>query len=183
MDTVIKNWLHRIDENTAAFQKEFGHLSNEQLNWTPNSVTWSIAQNIAHLIVINDTYLPVINEVRSGSYKLGWMSKLGFLVRFFGKMILGSVKADRKKKIKTFSILEPSKTEITDDILARFAAHQSDLKKLIRESKDLLEKGQIIASPANKNIVYKLEAAFEIIITHETRHLEQAKEVLALMEK
>jgi hypothetical protein len=183
MDTIIKNWLHKIDENTAAFQKEFGQLSNEQLNWTPNPKTWSIAQNIEHLIVINDTYLLVIKEVRAGDYKLGWMSKVGFLVRFFGKMILGSVKADRKKKIKTFPLWEPSKTEIKDDILARFTAHQSDLKKLIADSKDLLEKGQVIASPASKKIVYKLEAAFEIIVTHETRHFEQAKEVLALMEK
>ena len=181
MDTVIENWLHEIDKNTAAFQKEFGHLSNEQLNWKPNSETWSIAQNIEHLIVINDTYFPVIKSVRSENYKLGWMSKVGFLVRFFGNMILGIVSANRKKKIKTFPIWEPSKTEIKEDILARFAAHQSDLKKLIVDSKDLLEKGQVIASPASKKIVYKLEAAFDIIITHEMRHLEQAKEVLALM--
>ncbi len=32
-------------------------------------------------------------------------------------------------------------------------------------------------SPANPNIVYTLEKAFEIIVMHEIRHLEQAKRV------
>ncbi len=56
--------------------------------------------------------------------------------------------------------------------------HQSNLKELIESSKDLVEAGVVISSPANKNIVYKLEKAFDIIIIHEQRHLEQAKEVL-----
>jgi hypothetical protein len=31
--------------------------------------------------------------------------------------------------------------------------------------------------------VYKLEKAFEIIVTHEQRHFQQAKEVLDLLKK
>jgi hypothetical protein len=41
-----------------------------------------------------------------------------------------------------------------------------------------VENGTIISSPANKNIEYKLETAFDIIVAHEKRHLEQAREVL-----
>jgi hypothetical protein len=52
--------------------------------------------------------------------------------------------------------------------------------KKIEEAKELVAKGTVIASPANKNIVYKLETAFDIIVSHEQRHLEQAKEVLVL---
>jgi hypothetical protein len=46
-----------------------------------------------------------------------------------------------------------------------------------------LEKGTVISSPANKYIVYKLETAFDIIVAHEERHLEQAKEVLSVLRK
>ena len=73
--------------------------------------------------------------------------------------------------------------KIPNGILDRFKEHQSDLKKIIENSKDLVEKGRIISSPANKNIIYKLEIAFEIIVTHEKRHFEQSKEVLRLMKK
>ena len=119
--------------------------------------------------------------MREGKYKTPFTAKLGFMVNFLGKMILDAVHPDRKKKMKTFPIWEPAKSEIGGDILTRFEKHQNELKDLIIGCKDLLEKGVVISSPANKNIVYKLETAFDIITTHEQRHLEQARELLFKM--
>jgi hypothetical protein len=174
-----ERWTDKIDQTTKAFKDSFGKLPAEELNRKPNAQTWSIAQNIDHLIIINQSYYPVINALRQGNYKLPFIGKIGFMVKFLGKMILDAVQPDRSKKMKTFPIWEPSKSEISADILGRFEKHQEELKKLISGSKDLLEQGVVISSPANKNIVYKLETAFDIIVTHEQRHLEQAKEVLA----
>ena len=179
----MKNWSEEIDKTTHNFIETFSGLNIDQLNWKPNSQTWSIAQNIDHLIVINKTYFPVIESIRKGTYKIPFISKLGFIVSFFEKIVLKSVQPDRNKKIKTFSIWEPSKSEIPNGILDRFKEHQVELKKMIKNSRDLVEKGTIISSPANKNIVYKLEIAFEIIVTHEKRHFEQSKEGLKLMRK
>jgi hypothetical protein len=131
--------------------------------------------------VINKTYFPIFEQISAGNYKLPWLSRFGFLVNFFGRIILDSVQPDRKKHMKTFPLWEPSQSEIGADILLRFEAHQEELKKLIENSSDLLDKNTIICSPANKNIVYKLETAFDIIVAHERRHFEQAKEMLALM--
>ena len=105
------------------------------------------------------------------------------MVDFFGKIILKSVLPDRKRKMKTFPKWEPSYSRINGDILQQFEHHQGELKSLIESSKDLIEKGAVISSPANKNIVYSLKSAFDIIVTHEFRHLEQAKEVNALRMK
>ena len=172
-------YVNKIDSVTNSFKEKFGNLSAEQLNWKPNEQIWSIGQNIDHLIVINETYYPIIKSVRQGTYRLPFMGRIGFMINFFGKFILNSVEPTRKKKIKTFPIWEPTKSNISPDILTRFEKHQEELKQMISGSKDLLEKGVVISSPANKNIVYKLGAAFDIIVTHEQRHLEQAKEVLA----
>jgi hypothetical protein len=103
-------------------------------------------------------------------------------VRFFGKVIPDSVQPDRRKKMKTFPIWQPSQSEIAADILQQFENHQEQLKNLIESSSDLLDQRAIISSPANKNIVYTLETAFDIIVTHERRHFEQAKEVLATLQ-
>lgn len=179
----MTNWSKQLDETTENFNEFFGGLNVEQLNWKPNPQTWSIAQNIDHLIVINNTYFPVIESIRKGTYKTPFISKLSFIVSFFGKTVLNAVQHDRKKKIKTFPIWEPSKSEIPTGILDRFKEHQSELKKMIENSRDLVEMGTIISSPANKNIVYKLATAFEIIVTHEKRHFEQSKEVMQLLKK
>ena len=179
----MKNWSKQIEENTQNFVDTFGGLSMEQLNWKPNANTWSIAQNIEHLIVINKTYFPIIESIRNGKYKKPFIAKFGFIVAFFGKTILQAVQPDRKKKMKTFSIWEPSKSAIPEGILDRFKAHQSELQQIIENSRDLIEKGTIISSPANKNLVYKLETAFDIIVTHEQRHFQQSKETYQLMIK
>lgn len=178
----MKNWSVQIEKNTQNFVEAFGDLSIEQLNWKPGSGMWSIAQNIDHLIVINESYFPVIDSLQKGTYKTPFMGKFGFLVSFFGKSILKAVQPDRKKKMKTFSIWEPEKSEIPIGILDRFKTHQSELKTRIENSKDLVERGTIISSPANKNIVYKLEKAFDIIVTHEQRHFEQSKEIYEMMQ-
>ncbi len=175
-------WTSQIDQTTNNdFKKTFGQLTADQLNWKPNPQTWSIGQNIDHLIVTNETYYPVIKQVREGNYTLPFMGKLGFMVNFFGKLILNAVGSDRKRKSKTFPIWEPAKSNEPADILNKFEKHQGELKQLISGSADLIEKGTIISSPANKNIVYKLDMAYNIITAHEQRHLIQAKEVLALM--
>ena len=174
-----QSWTSQIDQNTSDFKAAFAQLSADQLNWKPNPDTWSIGQNIDHLIVINKTYFPVIAEVRAGTYKASWVAKIGFLVKFLGNMILKSVQPTTTRKIKTFPIWEPAKSNIPADILQKFEAHQQELKALISNSADLLDKGTVISSPANANIVYKLDRAFDIIVTHEQRHLQQAKQVMA----
>lgn len=169
--------LAQIDQTTEAFQKAFGALSPEVLNRKPNAQTWSIAQCIDHIMVINLTYLPIIQQLRDGTYKLPWHARFPGLVRFFGNFVLQSVHPDRRKKIKTFPIWEPSQSDLPADILTRFTRHQEELKNLITNSHDLLSRGTVITSPASRMIVYKLETAFEIIVTHEVRHLNQALEL------
>jgi len=172
-----KTWLAEIDRTTGDFQKAFGALSAEDLNRKPNARTWSIAQCIDHIMVINGTYFPVIRQLREGTYRVPWHGRFPFLTRYFGNFVLKSVLPDRKKKIKTFPIWEPSQSDLPADILVRFARHQAELKDLIQTSEDLVARGAVIASPASRMIVYPLETAFEIILTHERRHLNQALEI------
>jgi hypothetical protein len=172
--------LARIDEMTETFENTFGNLDEAKLNWKPNPQAWSIAQNINHLIVVGESYYPTFEALKKGTYKPPFTARLGFLVSWFGKIVLGAVQPDRRKKMKTFPIWEPNQSEISGDILADFQKFQSVLKGHVVDLASLAQSGAVISSPANRHIVYKLETAFEIIITHEQRHLEQAKEVLRL---
>jgi hypothetical protein len=178
-----EKWTSKIDFLTENFIELFHDLSEEQLNQKPNESSWSIAQNMEHLIRINESYFPIIESIHAGNYKVPFIGKAGFMVNFFGNMILKSVQPDRKKKTKTFAIWEPRKNTVITHILSKFYTHQSELKQTILNCRDLLEKGTVISSPANKYIVYKLETAFDIIVAHEERHLEQAKEVLSVLRK
>ncbi len=177
----IEQLLSEIDKVTEDFTESFSSLTREQLNRKPGLQTWSIAQIIDHIITVNESYYPVLKSVREGTYKLPLISRVGPIVSFFGKLVLKGVQPDRKRKVKTFPIWEPEGSNIPDGIIGRFKKNQTELKALIKDSADLIEKGTIISSPANRNIVYKLATAFDIIVTHEQRHYNQAVEVKELL--
>lgn len=173
-----QKWTSQIDQITADFQQSFGGLTKEELNRQPHPGQWSIAQNMDHLIVVNSTYFTVVDNIRKGTYQVPFIGKLNFMVSFIGKLILNAVQPEAKRKTKTLPIWEPTQSNIESDILDRFAKHQEDLKKLMEGCADLLEKKTVISSPANRNVVYRLDTAFDIIVAHERRHLQQAKSTL-----
>lgn len=173
----MNRWSGQIDKITEDFLGSFSHLSQEQLNWKPNAETWSIAENIDHLIILNETYYPILEELKKGTYELPFIARFGFAVSFFGKMILKSVDPERKKKMKTFAIWEPGESDLSKHILSQFEEHQIELKNQINDVEYLISKNTVISSPVNRNIVYKLETAFDIIVMHEERHYKQASDV------
>jgi len=174
-------WTVALDDITAQMRIAFQNLTNEELNWKPNPDIWSIAQNIEHIIVVNETYYPILNALEKRNYKISLIGKIGLLVSFFEKIVLNAVAPNRAKKMKTFLIWEPNNSRINDDILRRFYKHQDELKRKIEDADVFVKEGTVIASPANKYIVYRLEIAFDIIIAHESRHLIQANQVLKLI--
>ena len=179
----MNRWTEEIDKITGRFLNSFSILSEDELNWKPSPEVWSIAQNMDHLITLNETYFPVFAHLKSGSNSLPFIAKFGFAVNFFGKMILKSVQPENRKKMKTFSVWEPKQSNFSKNILNQFEEHQTRLKEEISEIIYLIKKNVVISSPANKNIVYKLETALDIIIAHEKRHFQQASEVYELLKK
>ena len=178
---MAQKWIEQLDDLTIKFNDEFEGLSNPELNWKPDDDTWSIGQVIDHVIVVAQSYESTFRELEAGTYKAPFIARIGFLVNMMGKTILGGSGPDRKRKIRTFPVWEPSQSDIGEDIWARFDKIQLQLQEWIGGCGDLVGQGIVISSPANRKIVYKLETAFDIIVAHEHRHLEQAREVLSLM--
>lgn len=178
---LISEWKSEIKNITEDYKDAFGKLSAEELNWKPNSITWSIGHNIDHVIRINESYFPILKQLKDGNYHTSILGKFPFVTSLLGNFVLKAVAPDRRKKTKTFTIWEPSESHIDKDIISKFEKHQHELIHQMEQSEYLIKKRTVISSPANKNIVYTLEKAFEIIITHEKRHYNQASELLVLM--
>jgi hypothetical protein len=181
MNTAIQDWIQRIDAVTQEFKERFADLNADELNRKPDPGSWSIAENLQHLITVNESYFPVFTKLQEGSYKPPFIARISFLVNAMGKMILKSVEPSRQKKLKTFAIWEPVQGGINGDILNRFSRHQAALKDWILKLEGNIGQGSIIASPANQSIVYKLGTAIDIIVTHEQRHLNQSIEAFDII--
>lgn len=177
----MQTWFDKIETLTGEFKERFGDLPVDELNRKPNGQTWSIAENMQHLITVNESYFPIVEQLQAGKYKPPFLSRIAFLVKFMGNAFLKGVDPARRNKMKTFPMWEPVEVQMHNDIVADFTRHQSKLKKQISTAAPFLEKGAIISSPANRNIVYTLEKAFDIIVAHEERHLNQAIEAFEVI--
>ncbi|WP_215222766.1 DinB family protein [Echinicola shivajiensis] len=180
MESKIKDWQERIEENTQVFLSSFGGLSPEQSSYKPAPDVWSIEENIQHLIVINQSYFPIFQKLEEGTYEKPFIGNFSFLTKLLGNTILKSVSPENPKKLKTIPIWAPNKYPDRDAgaLMNKFVDHQKELSQWIGKLGPYLEKGQIIHSPANKLIAYPLSTALEIIVIHEKRHFNQAKKVL-----
>ncbi len=180
MSRQTESWLQQIDDATNLFKNDFADLTEEQMNWKPSPDVWSIAQVIEHIAMTNISYFAPIEKLKEGNYTLPLTAKIPFLVRQFGNIIYKSVNRNNKKKVKTMPIWKPVSSSISGDIIGKFSGHQAELKNVISSCEDLLNKGTLISSPANRFIVYKLERAFDIIVEHEFRHYGQAQQIKLL---
>lgn len=167
-----------IDSVSLEVENTFSNLSSEELNKKPSPDSWSIGQVLHHMIVINESYPIVVQNVRNDFYKAGWLGSRKMITDFWFNMIYKSIHPNNRKKSKTQTIWEPSESDVDADIVKQFLDQQERLKKLMDDCIDLVQSNTVIHSPAAKFITYTIGDAFKIITVHEQRHLIQAKEVL-----
>lgn len=173
---LIQEWCDEIDIITKLVLESYGNIPNEKLNLKGNGGSWSIAENLKHIIVVNSSYFPLINRLLKSSEPKSrqWMKKI--IAKMVGPWLLKKVSRNRKDKIKTFSIWEPGDVNDATDIIRSFKEQQEQVKTYIKRSISLLESECIISSPANSAIMYRLEDAYRILIEHEWRHIHQINE-------
>ncbi len=176
LDGILQT-LYRMN---GEYEKEFRPLSSEQLNWKPDSVSWSVGQCIDHVITTNRSYFGIFESLIAGTKPFNFWEKIPFLPSFFGKMLISSTKPVVDKKFRTVPGFEPSKSGIPANILNTFFETQKELIDWIEKSDAFDHEKTIITSPATKVITYSLRDLCVILSGHEERHLNQARNVMKL---
>lgn len=159
-------------------RETFGDLSNEQLNWKPNSDQWSVGQCFDHLIKINSTYFPQFESIIKDPRKQKFWEKYSPLSGFFGNLLFKNLSPESERKLKAPKVARPSASNISPNIIEDFVRHQAELIDKIRQTENLDTKKIIITSPFIKAITYSLYDGYRIIYTHERRHFNQAKRLI-----
>lgn len=178
----MSNQVNGLISNARIISDEvrevFGDLSAEQLNWKPNDSEWSVGQCFEHLITTNDLYLANIQKVADGTHVNNWFSVIPLFPDLVGQQLKKAVSPDSPKKIKTFSIFEPSFSDISEGIIGDFGKNQERLISLMEAVKDRDLRKIKIVTPLSDAVNVRLSDAFEVIVMHERRHFNQAKRVL-----
>ena len=178
----MEHWINDIEKVTSTVQQKLGNLSEDELNWKPNPKSWSVAQVLDHVMLINESYFEVMTKLRSGTLNLPFFYRFEIFPGLFGAFLKKAVDPETSTKLKTLKIWIPEESVHSPEIVEQFIKHQEKLKLYIHKLEDHVAKGAVAHSPINRNLVLKIDAMIDILISHEKRHLKQMKEVLGLMQ-
>jgi hypothetical protein len=170
----IVNGLSRVSDDVNA---SFAKLSAEQLNWKPSPESWSVGQCLDHLITTNRSYHQGFDEVINGSRVTRFMERLPVLPGLFGNLLVKSLDPDATRKLKAPGAFQASSSAIPVTIISDFMSQQDETIRRMKACESMQTEKIIITSPALSLITYSLMDAFKILLTHERRHVKQAKNV------
>lgn len=168
-----------LDEAIA----EFKDLSEEQLYWNPDRNSWSIAQCLAHLNAFHRFYVPVFEErIKNSRFQEAeeffQSSPLGNST--YMKVRLGKLK-NVKRKLKSPKDYNPliNKNLKTENVLEDFEKYQSYLIDLIERAKSINIRKTKMSFSKRPIVRLRIGDAFQYIVYHGERHIEQAKRIKA----
>lgn len=162
---------------TEEARASFEGLSAEQLNWKPGADRWSVGQCLDHLVTTNATYFPGFEAVLKGEHRSTVWERLPLLPAFWGTMLRRAVAPESPRKFKAPKIFQPASSSVDGEILRRFVDQQEQVIRYMETTagRDLEEIK--ITSPISRLVTYSLLDAYRILVTHERRHLLQARRV------
>jgi len=157
-------------------QSVFGTLDERQLNWRPDTTRWSVAQCFDHLLNANREMFQAIDAAMDASQPQTLWQRLPLLPRLFGRLLITSQMPEAARKFSAPPAIVPAASAIDPGIVDRFVAHQHEAAARIRslEGRDVT---RIMVSPFVSFITYSVLDGCRLIVTHEARHVEQARRV------
>ena len=173
-EAFIKKILQKGKEAKDKVKSEFSNISLEQLNWKPSHEAWSIAQCLDHLVVSHNSYFPDLKKITSGTYKMSFWERYSPFSGAWGGILKDQLQEQVRRKMRAPKIIQPSSSKMNIELLENYHKNLDIFLEYISNCRDIDIDKIIINSPTISMVTYSLRDAFQFLIQHEHRHINQA---------
>ena len=172
-------WATRLSFELGGLDQEaqtlVAGLTEEQLNWQPAVGSWSVGQCLEHLCILNEAYLAAMSVALEGKADVpveqimpGWFS--GWFLKSFVEPSPNTKKVGAPRKIRPGS-------RVSTAVIERFLASNKTCRELIVRARSKDVNRIRFRNPLVPILRFTVGMGFEIIASHEQRHLLQAERV------
>lgn len=158
-------------------------LSETQGRWRPRPGAWSVAECVAHVAVLNRTYLGALDRViaraRADGRRARGPMHLGWFGRAFTRAMGPVTGRGLGRKLPAPAAYAPPSGVSLAAALGDFREVQAAMIARIRKADGLDLSRILMKSPAWPMLRFSLLTGFAALAAHERRHLAQARRVTA----
>ncbi len=152
-------------------------LSEELLSWRPRPDSWSIAQNLAHLRITTEVFLPVVDSALEASRKLKLYGEGPYNLSLLGRIMVWRMESRPILKMQAPEPLRPRLLSCPALELEHFLLAQTALRRRIADAAGLDLTAMRFRSPVASSFRVNLLEFFSVLNAHSRRHLRQASRV------
>lgn len=178
-EQVQPHWPNRLIAELSNSDQSFTALalglSEPQLNWQPDSSSWGIGQILDHLRITNESYLPPLSAALSNApHSPVEEIHPGFFGAFFLRKFVEP--STETKPVPAPGKIKPH-SRVGTEVLALFLSINESTRHLIIRARDANVNRIRFWNPIVPGIRFTVGTGFQIIASHERRHLLQAERV------
>lgn len=168
----------RIRTILETVEREFRPLTNEQLNWKPNTKRWSITQCLQHLNLAERFYIRNIQK-KVDDLGLVQFSPTDQSLRssLVSKLLRRSIDPNTKLKLPTASFMKPRNDLSAGDVMKQFIELQQLLHDLLDKATYLDWNEEKLMTLFGNWLKINVGDAFLMLVAHSERHINQALRV------
>lgn len=169
----INQLLQNGKEAKEKVSLNFSDISLEQLNWQPAPTSWSIAQCLSHLVISHQEYFADLKKITEGNYKMNFWEKYSPFTNICGRIMRDQLQEQVKRKMIAPKKIQPA-GNASPEFIEQYHKSLDLFLDYISNCRSIDIDKTIITSPILSIVTYSLRDAFQFLITHEHRHINQA---------
>lgn len=176
-EDLVETVIAQAQVNAAEARSVVDGLNEAQMNWKPAPDKWSIAQCLEHLTAASSGFNPYFVEALArGRQRFPAASSPAYDPSFMGRWLIKHVEPESPRKLRAPKIFKPSASNV-QNALDNFLEQQKIFLKFVGETSGIDYNRTRLRSPVTPLVRYSLADAYVITVSHEQRHLQQARRV------
>ena len=171
MEPQLEHLVSSIGLQTRAVRDLVASVSDRAFVERPGPDTWSMAQHLAHLALVNRPYLDAMASAVEKGKEKGLTGTGPFKGKWFAARFIRSMEPPPRWRFKTLKEMKPTSSLNTATVLEEFEGVQARYTEIAR-SADGLHLGRLtFRSPFTRLLRFTLLQGFELLDAHNRRHL------------
>lgn len=170
----ILEQLDAVDQELAVLLDDLTHA---EAVWRSDEKSWSIAECLQHLALINRIYIVAMQEAAEAARKRKRFRKGRASPGLVGKWFVRSMEPPVKRRLPSPKTIVPDSAVQLDEAVQGFIASQQRIREFLFNYADLDLAGIKFRNPFLPGLRLRLITGLCVIPAHERRHLWQAQQI------